>query len=115
MNTDHFRKKLEVELDTLETELKTVGVLGADGSWSAKESDLNLDSADINVLASAEENFENNSAILGTLEKRYRQVKAALERISENKYGLCKVCGEPIEAKRLEANPAAETCEKDMR
>ena len=115
MNTEPFRKKLELELDTLETELKTVGVLGKDGGWSAKESDLNLDSSDINVVASADENFENNSAILATLEKRYREVKAALEKISQNHYGLCKICGEPIEQKRLEANSAATTCEKHMR
>jgi DnaK suppressor protein len=34
----------------------------------------------------------------------------ALANLSENTYGICEVCGEPIAAGRLAARPAARTC-----
>ena len=53
---------------------------------------------------------ETTVAILADLEARYDAVLSALARIEEKKYGKCEVCGEAIEAARLEANPAATTC-----
>jgi DnaK suppressor protein len=38
------------------------------------------------------------------------QVAAALARLDAGKYGLCEVCGEAIEDKRLEALPFATRC-----
>jgi len=37
-------------------------------------------------------------------------VEKALEKIANNTYGKCDVCGEEIPEDRLEANPAALTC-----
>lgn len=48
-----------------------------------------------------------------SLEQESRDVaalEAALVRIRNGKYGECVDCGEAIELKRLEANPAAERC-----
>ena len=39
-----------------------------------------------------------------------RRVEAAIQRIDEGEYGTCIACGEPIPAKRLEADPTAATC-----
>lgn len=39
-----------------------------------------------------------------------RQVESALQRIAGAAYGRCEDCGELIEIKRLDANPAAECC-----
>ena len=41
-------------------------------------------------------------------------VDAALQRIENGEYGICTDCGEPIEAKRLEAVPWTPYCLKDQ-
>ena len=42
--------------------------------------------------------------------RRRQQVDAALRRIEELEYGDCAVCGEPIDTRRLEAQPEAPLC-----
>lgn len=39
-----------------------------------------------------------------------RRIDAALKRIEEDEYGWCAECGEAIEARRLEIDPAAPRC-----
>jgi DnaK suppressor protein len=39
-----------------------------------------------------------------------RRVDAALQRVDDDEYGWCVECGEEIEAKRLEVDPAAPRC-----
>jgi DnaK suppressor protein len=39
-----------------------------------------------------------------------RQVAAAMRRLDEGSYGLCRDCGEPIDARRLSALPATPYC-----
>jgi len=39
-----------------------------------------------------------------------KRIDAALERIDEDEYGWCIVCGEEIAKKRLELDPAASQC-----
>ncbi len=43
---------------------------------------------------------------------KLRQVLAALKRIAEGGYGICKLGGEEMPAERLEAVPEAENCIK---
>jgi DnaK suppressor protein len=40
----------------------------------------------------------------------YREVIAALTRISDREYGICEECGETISPKRLKALPYAKLC-----
>ena len=51
---------------------------------------------------------------LGGIEKAKLQeaaeIRKALQRISLGTYGICKKCGEPIDAKRLKALPTAARC-----
>jgi DnaK suppressor protein len=42
--------------------------------------------------------------------RRRQQVVAALRRIDDDDYGDCAVCGEPIDPRRLEAQPEAPLC-----
>lgn len=56
------------------------------------------------------ETYENLLAIEHALELRLREVNESLEKIKEDNYGLCEVCGKKIELNRLRANPAAKTC-----
>lgn len=39
-----------------------------------------------------------------------KSIKAALERIKEGSFGLCRWCGSPIPAQRLEVVPTAQGC-----
>ena len=43
-------------------------------------------------------------------EQQLVRVKAALKRIEEGDYGWCLECGEPIDPRRLEHDPAAPLC-----
>tara|TARA_R110002110_G_scaffold71027_11_gene190059 strand:- start:3135 stop:3491 length:357 start_codon:yes stop_codon:yes gene_type:complete len=42
--------------------------------------------------------------------QRIQQVEAALNRIGAGEYGFCLSCGDAIETRRLEADPAAPLC-----
>lgn len=41
---------------------------------------------------------------------RLRQIEAAMRRCEDGTYGLCLDCDEPIDQRRLEADPAASLC-----
>ena len=43
-------------------------------------------------------------------ERQLRQVRAALARIDTDDFGWCQECGEAIDPRRLEHNPAAPCC-----
>ena len=113
----YFKKKLEAEETLLEKELEKVGRRNPDNlsDWEATPADKDISQADENIAADNVESYEDNMAIVDTLETRYRDVKSALEKISRGAYGLCQVCNEEIDAGRLEANPSADTCRKHMK
>lgn len=116
MTITKFKEQLEKELEVLETELKSVGRKNPSNPNDWEPVPQNTDIAiDPNETADTIEGFEENTAILKQLEIRYNEVKNALKRIRDGNYGKCEVGGESIEPQRLEANPAASTCEKHMR
>lgn len=119
MNIDlkQFKGRLEAERKTLESELSSVGRINPSNpsDWEATPGDLNTTQADKNEIADQMEEFEERAAVETALEERLNEVGAALGRIEKNTYGKCKVCGGEIEEKRLEANPAAETCMEHMK
>lgn len=110
------KQKLEAEKKLLEKELSTVGRVNPENpaDWEAKGSNFDTLNADENEVADTIEEYEANTAILKQLETRYNEVKSALLRIEEGSYGICSVCGKPIEQARLAANPAATTCQDHM-
>lgn len=58
------------------------------------------------------EMYQNNLSLEADLERSLGEVESALERISNETYGMCQKCGEEIPAPRLTAYPAATTCVK---
>lgn len=113
----YFKNKLEEEKKELENELSRVGKKNPEVSedWEVAQEDLSLETADTGELSGAFEDMENRVAIEDTLEERFMMVNSALEKIKNNTYGICsnkegKI--HPVEAKRLEANPAATECIK---
>jgi RNA polymerase-binding transcription factor DksA len=112
----YFEKKLKKEKAELEKQLKSVGRKNPDvpADWEAVPAERDISQADDNIVADGVEEYEENAAILGTLEARYKDVKSGLDKIKHGVYGLCQVCEKQIEQDRLEANPAARTCKEHM-
>ena len=68
---------------------------------------MEVNNADDNEVADKLEELEENAGVVSKLEKQLIEVKAALDRIAKGTYGICEVCGKPIETERLEANSSA--------
>lgn len=115
MKNEALRKKMEDEKTLLIEELKEIGMIvdGTTGTWEAVP-EKQLPTSDENDLADKFESYEERSDMLKTLRTRYEEIVAALGKMDTEGYGICEVCGAPIEADRLEANPAAKTCKQHM-
>lgn len=116
MNTDKYKKILQSELSKLTEELKTLGVQNPDvpSDWIERTNDLDTSSADLNDVADRTEEYDERRATLAILEGRFNDIRRALKKIGDGKFGLCEISGEVIEEDRLEANPAARTCKVHM-
>lgn len=116
IDIEYFKEKLEEELQLVEKELEEVGRKNPDNKsdWEAEPAEFDTDTADDSERADKMEEFEENAAVLKELEIRFNDIKDALKKIEDGKYGLCEVCSEPIEEDRLIANQAARTCKKHM-
>lgn len=111
-----FQNRLEDEKRQLESELSEVAYRNPDNpnDWIAKSADKDVSQADDNTVADSVEDYEENVAILKSLETRYSDILSGLDKIKHKTFGLCQVCGKEIEPDRLEANPAARTCKEHM-
>jgi RNA polymerase-binding transcription factor DksA len=116
IDIEYFKEKLEEELLLVEKELNSIGRKNPDNKndWEAEPADFDSDSADENETADKMEEYEENTAVLKDLEIRYNNIKDALTKIEEDKYGICEISGQLIEEDRLIANPAARTCKAHM-
>jgi DnaK suppressor protein len=113
----HFKDKLEEEKKLLEEELKKIGRRNPDNpsDWEAIPTERDSSQADENTVADSIEDYEENVAIVNTLETRYNDVKNSLEKIEKGTYGICEIGDKEIEEARLEVNPSARTCKKHMK
>jgi len=115
INTHHFKEKLETEKKSLEEELGQIAIFNTEtGIWEATPDQEMMGEIDDNDAADRFEDFEERSAMTTTLQTRLSDVNRALAKIENGTYGICEVCGEPIEEDRLEANPAARTNKAHM-
>lgn len=83
------------------------------GDWESIPSETGTE-ADLVDQADVVTSRETNNAILADLEARYDSILSALARMEKGTYGKCEVCGKKIEEARLEADPTATTCTKDL-
>ena len=111
MNTAAYQERLEAEQAKLEAELATVARKNPSNpqDWEPVPQEVGSESDPVDQ-ADLIEGYEDNTAITKDLEIRYNDVRAALARIADGTYGVCKTGGEMIEEERLAADPAAETC-----
>ncbi|OHA24929.1 MAG: hypothetical protein A3C79_03000 [Candidatus Taylorbacteria bacterium RIFCSPHIGHO2_02_FULL_45_28] len=106
---EQAKKKLLSEKTDLESQLGGIGHRdpSSAGGWEATTGSMEIDAADENEVADKLEELEDNTGIVDQLEKQLTEVSAALERIEKGTYGICEICGKPIEEDRLLANPSA--------
>jgi DnaK suppressor protein len=97
-----LRRRLEIERESLQQELKTTALVAARGEGSLYSEQGEF----------ATEIIEAEKGLI--LEKRVRdqlaEVEYALHKFDQGTYGLCDICGQPIEPARLEALPQANLC-----
>ena len=69
-------------------------------------------SYDANFADSSQVTAERSEAETLALQLRdaLAEVEHALDKLGQDRYGLCESCGKPIAPARLEAKPAARTC-----
>ncbi len=112
MDLEKHKVKLIQEEARLELELTDLGYLNPvnPADWTAAADASEMNTADLNNLADADEEQNINNAIVQELEVRLKHIKDALKRIEDGSYGICTKCNSAIEPARLDANPAADTC-----
>jgi RNA polymerase-binding transcription factor DksA len=111
IDTTQYKSKLEDEKTRLEEELSTVARPNESvpGEWEAIQTDTDQE-ADPNDQAGLLDEYQENRALVDVLNKRYKDITAALARIDDGTYGICSISGKEIESERLDADPAATTC-----
>jgi len=112
IDQEHFKQKLETEKKLLEKEMEKIGRKNPDNpsDWEATPPVADTSQADENTVADTIEELDDNTAIMSTLETRYKDIMSGLDKIKHDTYGKCQVCDKEIEEERLEANPSARTC-----
>jgi RNA polymerase-binding transcription factor DksA len=110
IDTTTFKATLEAELSRITTDLSSIATLEPEsGDWVVHPEVAQAET-DENSEADAYEETEERQAILGELETAYRNIKRALEKINNDTFGVCEICGLDIEPERLEFLPTARTC-----
>ncbi len=112
MNTDIYKTRLEEMLTSITLELKTVGIHNPENpsDWIAVPEELDAEEPDLNLAADSVEEWNERSGIVATLEARYNNIVRALARIEAGAFGVCEICNNEIEEKRLMVSPTARTC-----
>jgi len=116
METEKYKIKLIEEQKKIEGLLAKLGVADKTGDWEATPENemVEQEVQDEADMAERSADFEERTIKLNSLEERLGDIKKALDKIENGGYGICEVCGSPIEADRLEANPSAMTCKNCM-
>jgi DnaK suppressor protein len=99
-----IRARLTQDLADLEKQLEE---LREEASSESEDSGLNEDFADAGTSTF---DRERDLSIRYNVEDLIDQVRRALARIDEGKYGVCENCGNPIDAARLKAFPRMLMC-----
>ena len=113
MDTNSYKVALEALHKAVSLQLSDIAVHNqVTDDWEIRVPENH--ESDEDIRADAAESADEQVAELAELETRYRTITRALQKISDGTYGICEISGEPIEADRLAANPAARTCKAHM-
>jgi RNA polymerase-binding transcription factor DksA len=107
-----LRVRLEEERVELDTQLTTI----VEDSFAVSQSDLSGDvglddeSAD---AGTATFEREKDLSIENNVRDLLHKIDRALKRMDDGTYGICDICGKPIEKARIKALPYVDLCIKD--
>jgi DnaK suppressor protein len=104
---EYFKKKLLKQREAI-----------LNKSRKLKEDSYNLGTDGIQDMADAASNAYNADILMSLSDNDRNMVKeidSTLDKIANESYGICEECEEPINEKRLEANPVARYCITCMR
>ena len=109
---DELRTRLEAERGELADQLTTI----EDQAFAATQSDMSGDvGVDDESADAGTATFEREKEL--SIEQNVRdliqKIDRALKRIEDGAYGICEVCGKPIEKARIKALPYVDLCIKD--
>ena len=107
-----LRARLTDERGHLESQLVSI----VEGSFAATQSDMSGDvGLDDESADAGTATFEREKEL--SIEQNVRdliqKIDRALKRIEDGTYGICEVCGKPIEKARIKALPYVDLCIKD--
>jgi RNA polymerase-binding transcription factor len=105
LDLEKYRKRLIEERDKLNQGLR----IAVEDPAPAPD-DLPIQPSDQPVT---DELMDVDIEIMDMKSHRLERVLTALQSIDDGTYGTCIVCGEEIDPRRLDADPAALTCIKD--
>ena len=109
---DELRTRLVSEREELAAQLTTI----EDQAFAATQSDMSGDvGVDDESADAGTATFEREKEL--SIEQNVRdliqKIDRALKRIEDGTYGICEVCGKPIEKARIKALPYVDLCIKD--
>jgi RNA polymerase-binding protein DksA len=109
---DELRERLTSEREELAAQLTTI----EDQAFAATQSDMSGDvGVDDESADAGTATFEREKEL--SIEQNVRdliqKIDRALKRIDDGTYGICEVCGKPIEKARIKALPYVDLCIKD--
>jgi DnaK suppressor protein len=107
-----FRHRLEEELKVLRGRYDGLEAAVASTLAATRERGLGEEPGD---LGSYTMEREQDLTLVGNLRDLIDKIEGALARMDDGSYGRCEVCGQPIEAERLDALPYTTLCLSDAR
>lgn len=107
-----LKEKLESQKDALTKELSGFAVEDKTqkNNWDVKYP--NRENGGMGEEADETQEYDNLISLEYNLELRLRDVDLALEKIKNDKYGICEKCGSKMDEERLQACPEARVCMK---
>lgn len=107
-----IRAQLEVHRGELLDELEELEETAFNASQSEMSGEVSYDE-DYADAGSFTFEREKDLSIANNVQDLIDKISRAIEKVDEGTYGICEVCGQPIEAARLKALPHALLCVKD--
>jgi RNA polymerase-binding protein DksA len=107
-----LRIRLEEERVQLDTQLTTIETDSFASTQSDSAGDVGLDDEPADAGTATFER-EKDLSIENNVRDLLHKIDRALKRMDDGTYGICDVCGKPIEKARVKALPYVDLCIKD--
>jgi RNA polymerase-binding protein DksA len=107
-----LQARLVEERDELQAQLLTIEEETFAATQSESSGDVGLDDESADAGTATFER-EKDLSIENNVRDLLQKIERALKRIDAGSYGVCDVCGKPIEKARIKALPYVDLCIKD--